>query len=209
MEAAKPKPRWFQFGLRSLLVLTTIAGLFLGYHVIRVQKQQKAIASIEAIGGAISYDAFDPAWDWLRSIIGDKYFRKVVAVNLGRKKATDLHAESLACFPEITQLVLSHTQISDQGMKHLQGLTELTWLEVEYLNIGDDGIVYCKDLQKLMTLRFTGTNVSAAGVARISKLSRTLGELWLDRTKVTDQEAKNIKSQWPNTTIVYGNGKTI
>jgi hypothetical protein len=71
---AQPKRRWYQFGLRSLLVFMTVAGFGLGYigHERRLAQQQLAAEAalvkqgIKLLGFQKDYRA-----GWLRRILGD------------------------------------------------------------------------------------------------------------------------------------------
>ena len=56
---SKPRRRWFQYSLRTLLVLVTVLCVFcvwLGLVSERARKQREAVAAIEAMGGVVYYD---------------------------------------------------------------------------------------------------------------------------------------------------------
>ena len=96
--------RWFQFSLRSFLVVLTIGCLWLGWQVDGVREQRRAIKAVEALGGIARYDwqpkllvyrkpgrkpvfllsnqiELTPAGPaWLRSILGDDFFQDVELV---------------------------------------------------------------------------------------------------------------------------------
>ena len=97
--AAQPKARrrWYQYRLRTLLIGVTLAGCVFGWLGIRareVRQQKAAVEAIQKLGGAVRYDyeidrdelpVANPTPNgpaWLRSLLGDDFFRSVYAVSL-------------------------------------------------------------------------------------------------------------------------------
>ena len=89
----KPRRRWFQYSLRSFLILLTALAVWLGVVVNRAREQREAVKAIEAMGGVAIYDwqlEGPPLGDfirnskkqpdgpaWLRGLIGDEFFQEV------------------------------------------------------------------------------------------------------------------------------------
>ena len=209
IQAAVVHRRWFRFSIRtSLLVLTALA-IWLAYHVDRVRRQESAIAELQKIGAQVSYDVKTALPSWVVQRIGEKHFRTVTSVSLAKTPATDEHVQWLAAFPRLTHLVLNDSGITDSGMRHLRNLKKLTWLELERTGIGDDGVAILHKHDKLVTLRLTGTEVSREGIERISNLSHTLKELWIEQTNLDADDARTIKPSWPDTRIICGAGEEV
>ena len=53
---SKPKRRWFQFSLRTFLVLMTVFAVWFGWAMNKAREQRKAVAWVEELGGAVWYD---------------------------------------------------------------------------------------------------------------------------------------------------------
>ena len=87
--------RWFQYSLRSFLILLTVFAVWLGVVVNRAREQREAVKAIEALGGVVLYD-----WEfnglplptvrenpngphWLRQLVGDDFFQDVQVVVIG------------------------------------------------------------------------------------------------------------------------------
>ena len=97
LAALKPKRRWFQYSLRSLLLFMLLASVlfaWLGRHLARARVQRPIVARIEAAGGHAYYDYqlepghIDPAksppgWKLVRAVLGDDIFATVQVVGLG------------------------------------------------------------------------------------------------------------------------------
>jgi len=83
--------RWFQFSLRTLFVVMTIAALWLGMVMHRARKLRRSVHAITAAGGAIYFhhqwedaEAPPPGPTWLRRLVGDEPFVTPVCVFLGK-----------------------------------------------------------------------------------------------------------------------------
>jgi hypothetical protein len=94
--APKPRRRWWQFSLRTLMVAMLVLGVLFGLFAIRLERarrQAAAVATIRSVGGEVFYDyekrliARDHAvpskvpkrlLDW----VGPDFFHEVVEVAL-------------------------------------------------------------------------------------------------------------------------------
>jgi len=63
---AKPRHRWRQFSLRTMLVLATCVALsWLGLKVRQAGEQRKAVEAIHRLGGTVFYDYLH---DWIAPV---------------------------------------------------------------------------------------------------------------------------------------------
>ncbi len=53
---AKPRRRWFQFSLGSLLLVMTVFGIWLGIRMDRARRQEQAVAALRE-RGEVQYDS--------------------------------------------------------------------------------------------------------------------------------------------------------
>ena len=154
----------FTFSLRALLALVLVASLVMAWGVSSARKKARAIARLEELGAAISYDyewtrsgryvpnAHHSGVEWLRQVLGEHYADEPVEIQLwkdgpGMKPAefTDDDAALLAPFEKLEWLVLFDCNLTDAGLDELSRLKSLERLDVE------------------------GTRVTAQGVARFRK----------------------------------------
>lgn len=150
-----PKRRWARFSLRSLLLLVTVLGVWMGNQVNRVRRQKEAFAAIREAGGSIEYDWSrqtdasglppdgPPAPPWLRRWLGDEYFQSIVKVYL--KPSVD------AKFP----------------MACLEGLDRLQELLLLGEAITDDHLAALHPPRSLVDLNLNGSLVSDAGLEHL------------------------------------------
>ena len=109
--------RWFQYSLRTFLVVLTAFAVWRGVVIHRAREQREAVKAIEAAGGIVRYDwqydsfrarrdgvSFDSPLSnsmrepsgplWIRRIVGDEFFQQVWAVQIPR-------ARSMSEFPAL------------------------------------------------------------------------------------------------------------
>jgi len=99
--------RWFQFSLRSFLIVVTVFAVWLGWKVDRARKQREAVRAIETIRGVVQYDWQDGinSWEtsstvrfvpsngeplapaWLRNVMGEHLFQNVTGVVFRTRQA--------------------------------------------------------------------------------------------------------------------------
>jgi hypothetical protein len=202
MTVAKPKLRWFQYSLRTLLVFVTLCAIpcsWLAVKMQQVRRQREAVAAIEKLSGYVGWsEPSGPAW--LQSPLGDDFFRSVVRVVLAGTPVTDADLEYLKGMNQLQMLDISYNQVTDAGVEHLEGLNQLQELRLCNANVTDAGIEHLKGLNQLIGLNLWGTKVTDAGLENLKRLNR-LQHLDLRYTKVTDAGVNKIQQALPNCKI--------
>jgi internalin A len=207
----RPKRRWYQFRLFTMLVVVTVISVLMGVWVNGAHRQRDAVAEIRARGGQVRYKGeyeYDHVWflDRLRSIFGVDYFADVSSVQFVPDKLTltrkggslsrldsfiddpvigDAEMEFVGKLNGLRHLDLGWTEVGDAGLAHVKGLSCLQSLDLSKTNVSDAGLAHLKGLNYLRSLDLSKTNVSDAGLAHLKGL-RWLEELNLSKTKVTD-----------------------
>jgi len=191
----KSRRRWYQYSLRTLLIVVTLAGCgfgWLGWKVREARQQQSAVAVIEKLGGRVIYDyGFDsqgnelptatpPGPAWLRSLVGDDCFRCVCCVYLDITPGKSADLQYLKCFTHLNNLEISDTQAADGGLEYLKGLAELGYLRIRGPQVTDAVLEHLKCLTQLKLLTLDGTQVTDAGLAN---LQQALPGCEIDRTE--------------------------
>ena len=224
----KPKRLWYQFSLRTLLVLLTVFCVWLGWTAHRVSKQQKAVRWVQEIGGTVNYDfqldeqgdfikdAEPPGAHWLRARIGMDWFADVVKVELYGAQVTDL--SPLSNLPELRRLSLGKMPItdlspfanlknlellylSDTPVSDLAPLVNLTNLELLFLdNTPVSDITPLSHLTNLRLLSLYGTQVK--DVTPIGELT-SLKSLNFNAARVSEEDYKTLQQALPNCDIVW------
>ena len=151
---SKPRRRWFQFSLRTLLIVVTLAGCgfgWLGKNVWEARRQQADVAAIEKSGGHVIYDyqidsqgkhapnAVPPGPAWLHALLGDDCFRRVREVHILTGHASDADLGHLAGLKTLERLSVCGPKVTDAGLEHLRGLTQLKECDVTYTSVTDAG----------------------------------------------------------------------
>ena len=159
----KPKRRWFQFSLRTLLIVVTlIAGLLVAWRVYvePYRRQLETMKLIEELGGNYKTEPGGPAW--MRDWFGADNFRNIVEISLYGDMDTIVSDADLAHLKGLTnlrKLVLDRCG-SDAGLAHLKGLTSLRELSLFQASVSDVGLAHLKGLTNLRTVDLSFTRVS-------------------------------------------------
>lgn len=166
-----PWRRLFQYRLRTILILTTVIAISLGWWSYLAKQQRDAVAALTKAGVMTGYDYMLP-WnnnvEWPSWVMNEKcrdYFANILFVRWG--EATDADLERLRDVPMIKILQLNGSEITDDGLKQLKPLSSLTNLELSYTHISDAGLEHLSGMYSLRKLTLYGTKVTDAGVARL------------------------------------------
>ena len=197
-----PKHRWYQFRLRTLLLVMTVlcvAFAWIGWRMQRarvnrawVAEVDKAVAAIEEFGGHV----YPKIWNmrpqtWLEKQFDDPGSRDD-PVRAWKESRVTFGASA-----SITDAGLEHLS----GLKHhLSGLNGLKHLDLGYTNITDAGLIHLKGLKGLYILNLAGTKVTDAGLDHLTGLNNLI---WVDLgvTNVTSEGARKLQRALPNCKI--------
>ena len=194
--------RWLQFRLRTLLLFVVVIAFATNWLVgakKRADRQKQAVDTIIGSGGWVNYDyqLTDPnlpfnhprAWNvnaempgpaWLRSRLGDDWFRRPIWVTA----TTDMSANQVGDLPDILELTISHGPITDAGLARLGGLRNLRDLNVSGTWITDAGLDNIRDLKALHDLNLSDTKITDEGLRKLAGLTN-LERLGLINTQAT------------------------
>ncbi|MCX7424285.1 MAG: hypothetical protein NTW96_01400 [Planctomycetia bacterium] len=147
--------RWFQYSLRTLLLVVTVAAVLLGIWTGRARRQKEAVEAIRELGGYVGYSSADgdaPGPDWLRKWLGIDYFDSVVCVYVVGDGFTDDDLEQLQSLRGLKSLCLLAPNITDAGLEHVGHLHDLKILWLGGPGITDAGFAHLKHLRMLTRL---------------------------------------------------------
>src|SRR5438552_232347 len=155
--AIKARRRWFQFSLKSLMVLVVVVSLPVAWLAHRLDQKRRERAVVEKLSdlgqpmGWVYYahqldeenrdltDNEPPGPEWLRQLLGNDFFSDLVGVGImstggddtlddGERRKLDEVLESLGGLPWLRDLELQNLPLGDAGLNHLERLTSLTGL---------------------------------------------------------------------------------
>jgi Leucine-rich repeat (LRR) protein len=198
----RPKRRWYQYSLRTLLIIVTLFAVACSWFAVKLQqarRQREAVEAIVKLGGWVAYDyqldasgniwqGMEPAGPaWLRKILGDDFFRTVVYAQ-PKDDASMLILKDLS---EIRRLDLRNSQVTDTGMTVIKDLKRLQWLAIRHLPISDIGLINLQGLYQLQFLDMGDTKVTDEGIKYLKDLSQ-LQSLDLWNIRITDKGLEQL-----------------
>jgi hypothetical protein len=140
------KRRWFQYTLRTALLLATVFCVWLGWWANRAHQQRLAVQRIQSLSGGVDYerrpnDTRVPKW--LRSLLGDDFFVNVNQVSLAPHRENrqpdkpltpdelDQIVAAMQRLPRLKRLSIDHTGLRDEDLSRLAPLRK----RIEYIGI--------------------------------------------------------------------------
>jgi len=111
-------------------------------------------------------------------------------------KASDATLRVFTNLPDVREVWLPFTRITDEGLAHLARLSNLKRLNLANTSVGDEGVSHLKGLTSLEALDLSGTAVSDHGLAALKGL-RNLQDLKLrcdalSSSSVTDAGLRSV-----------------
>jgi len=180
--------RPFQFSLRTLLIVFTIAGLALGGYARSWKRHRDQRAAAELLKSK-----FDTPGYAVRPYGG---ISQLSVACTDKSSLTDDNLLDLLLFEKTGRKVacvqLIGSRITDEGLRNIVHLRSLKELMFKDMPIGDRGLAYVAQLPELRILRIEGPNaVTDEGLETLTKTPflKTLG---LVRMEITDDGLKHV-----------------
>jgi hypothetical protein len=131
----EPKRQWFEFSLRTLLIVVTLCAMPCSWFAVKsqqAQRQKEATVAIRGLGGQIIYD-----WEitangglelnpkptgplWLRRMLRDDFRWKVIWVAFRDLRVSDDLLKHLKELPHLQRLYFVGKQPSDEDIRILR-----------------------------------------------------------------------------------------
>lgn len=209
---ARIRIAWFQYRLRTLLVVIAIIAIWLGVIGQRAWRQKYVVDRIRSLGGTVAYDfqkqkggrwnEFDlknspPGPGWLRRFIGDDYFETVVQIDFSKMPITDGDLAVLDNLPNANALeciCFDYTKISNDGLAHIERFGGLYMLSLWHTGISDRGLIHLRNLTGLRDLVLDNTEITDAGMVNLDGMVNLEDWLGLTDTQITDASVKYFKN---------------
>lgn len=200
--ASSRRRRWLKGPALALAAAIVAAGCW-DYSA---RRQKRAVGSVAALGGKVSYADEMPfqqpnaAARWLQDKLGHDYTSSVAVVRLS---GADVRDEDLTCLrglPGLQALLLNNTAVGDVAVKELSHIPRLEELSLRTTRITDAGLSHLARLQRLEFLYLQDNEISDAGLANLESLT-SLKLLKLDGTRVTARGIRKLQRALPLTQI--------
>lgn len=192
-----------RFGLRSILILTTIVAAVCGLWLRQVQVQRDVCARLSEAGVEVTLDPPSPWFQWLPESLlssGDgHYFCSVTEVNLNVRgdsaRRDKAHNNDLLAWitqlPRLTHLKIDLAIVDSQDFAHLAKCRRLENLDLNYCELTDDDFARLPRLPHLKTLTLDGNDDLTGKHLNASRLP-SVRELYCNYTSIDDSAMTEI-----------------
>ena len=204
----RPTRTRFRFSVGIFLILATLIAGLLAVFVHRAHTQRAAVESIRAARGNVLFDYHETgprSWstggkprgpEWLRKILGEKYFDRPIYVSLFSTSADQTWIDGVNDLGSIKTLMITGPNVNDDTLARLRGSNTLLSLHLTHCSITDEGLAHLAKFPNLRWLILNETTLTDSGMVHLSKL-HCLEELNLKNTKVSDASIPSI-ADFPN-----------
>jgi hypothetical protein len=210
----------FRFGMRTLLLVLTLAAVWLGLTMQAVRTQRAAVAQLQAANGSLLYDYQSngvASWSrtaqplgpqWLRRLIGPEYFDKPVLASVTPHVRSDDWVQAVNNLPTLKRLHLSGGNVTDESIQRMTPSSALSELHVRYAQLSAEGVASLEKFPNLRRLDLSGPAVTDEVVARLVALP-SLVDLGLENTAASDASVSVlVKLPRLRRVMVFGNRLT-
>ena len=111
--------------------------------------------------------------------IGDDFVKElfliapnIAELDLSRTGISDASLEYIGNFARLTKLNLANTKVGDAGVAKLAGLKKLDWLNLYGTKVSDSGLPDIAKIRSLKTIYFYKSKVSSDGLGKLKKALR-------------------------------------
>lgn len=157
-ESAKPpENRWFQFGIRPLLVSTVVVAVGFGYWCNSATRLRRTVEALNSLKVEVYWDDEDgpelihyslmgmPRTDRLTGSLGPEYFRQPVSVVINRETPIDKILPHLKTLPSLKEIYVVEAEQCE-----LRELDRIPGVEVFIIQRGRCGDVFIVPLVQLV-----------------------------------------------------------
>lgn len=203
---------------RAIFGVLLLVGMAAGYWAMNRQKaakQQEALHALRQAGAQVYLEyqwsegqpvegGRPPEAAWVRHLLGDAMFDRIVAVDLRSTHDLDAALAVLKWLPYLQHVDATGTGLSDPQLSSFGRLHALRSLDLSGTAITDQGISPLANLHQLRRLSLANTRITDNSVYTLVELKR-LRWLNLSGTRFTSDGARRLRNALPRSEIVRKN----
>lgn len=157
----RPRHRWYQFSIASLLLLLTLGALCMSFWSAMwepYRAQARAAEQLRKMGAKVAMLPALP--EWLRWLPFEERLQRVVEVHAESRKIDNHRLACLKDLPDLERLYLAGTALNDEGLSHVAQAENIRRLSLWRTKITDAGLPHLAHLHKLEVVDIHATQLT-------------------------------------------------
>jgi len=226
--ASKPRLRWFQYRLRSLLLLTAVLCCLLAGPAKRARDQRAVLGAVKGIGGAVLFDWQNPERDFDPGVssFGQMYFLfsgrvyfETTKLRVAPEPPGPVWLRHLVGDEYFQTIIIVDTggyvakddalaePVTNDTLRTISRLKSLLWLDIDHATgINDAGIAHLEALTQLERLFADDVPITDRGMKHLEGLTH-LEYLSINSPLVTDEGVESLRCLKRMKYLYLGNTK--
>ena len=195
-----------QFSVGGLVVVVTAVSIVVALWSNGANRQRRALEALQQFNVVMTFDyqyddngVFDPdrtsRWPaWVRRLVGEEYFRRVVRIRVEGEDFSDNDLHNLTALRGLSKCSLVNTKISGSGIELLARARYLSELRLIGSELSDSSLIQLSKSASLERLHIVDAkNITDNGLSGLPWMEN-LRVLWLIRLDITDEGLKHLES---------------
>jgi hypothetical protein len=204
-DSSRPNRRWFRYSLRTLLLLITLVCVVLGFKIVPVLEQKRAVSAVQELGGQVIYDyefkkkvdrppSSEPP-DWISGVLGVDFSHDVAVAKIFNVRDTDRVKKALPSLRHLRSLheldLINIKDLRDNDFEFIDRMSELQDVAMYGDQLRGDVLQHLQNLAHLRKLALMWNQIDDQGLAFIAG-TKELQTLDLDQNQVTDAGLQHL-----------------
>jgi hypothetical protein len=186
-----------------LTFVVVVAGVVLRVGI-RARRQIPAVQELSRYGIVGTTHRFGP--NWLRNLASEERMLAVDEIDIASfypnfERFKRMDREGQFAHRRMNFGPRGHYEVDDFVLARIRDLPELTQVNLGWTNVSDAGMEHLCSLPSVEHLKLCWTDVSDASVPQLKRL-RNLKELWLQGTRVSAAGVKELEQAIPGLRVV-------
>ncbi|MGV3608994.1 MAG: hypothetical protein ACO1RA_21495 [Planctomycetaceae bacterium] len=194
----KPRRRWFQFSLRSLLIVMLLLSVGFGLYLPARRRSLEQWRAVNVLsenssnGLRFIVDREKPD-TWQKRLGIDLPDFTETQVRSGSELGDEMMLNHLLKLPQLESILISRSEFDDSDLRALSNLPKLKSFGVGSDSVTGEGMTHFVGQEKLQHLYLRGSNLSDRGLEVVARLQGLSSLEWYGKNRTSDGGLSHLR----------------